>query len=89
MRGGQRIILTGPNGSGKTTLLRTIAGAASCAFWRRYTWAPVITWVTCRRKDPATRVSAQALKPFFRFPTKLKRAFLAYFLFTKMSRLNL
>jgi ATP-binding cassette subfamily F protein 3 len=26
VRGGQRIVLTGPNGSGKTTLLRTIAG---------------------------------------------------------------
>jgi ATP-binding cassette, subfamily F, member 3 len=26
IRGGQRLVLTGPNGSGKTTLLRTIAG---------------------------------------------------------------
>src|SRR5690606_24593230 len=26
LRGGQRLVLTGPNGSGKTTLLRTIAG---------------------------------------------------------------
>jgi ATP-binding cassette, subfamily F, member 3 len=84
IRGGQRLVLTGPNGSGKTTLLRTIAGHLPPLAGRVHRGASVrLGYMTQEqtRLDPAQSALDMIQRAAALDETEA-RSFLHYFLFS-------